>query len=81
MTIPPCVYRDLSDDAYRVDAVTGAEKRIEVWLCTWPTTLGAKPPWVESIIGKGLAITPATACPACPVRVAAAPTPSGEEKK
>lgn len=66
--VPPCVFRDLSDEAWRVSATTGQAVRCEVWLCSWPTTLGARPRWVERSIGAGLAIDPARDCVGCPVR-------------
>lgn len=66
--IPPCVYRDLSDEAYRVSLATGRKERREVWLCSWPTSLGARPRWVERCLGSGLAIEPESDCVNCPVR-------------
>ena len=69
--VPPCVYRDLSDEGFRVDFATGKEQMVDVWLCSWPTTLGARPPWVQQKIGAGLAITPKHDCINCPVRKAA----------
>lgn len=68
MGFPPCKFRDLSDEAYRIDAATGAETRIDVWLCTWPTTLAAVPAWLDRRIGKGPAIDPDRDCINCPVR-------------
>jgi hypothetical protein len=64
----PCAYRDLSDDAVRIDAATGKETSIEVWLCSWTTTLGATPPWHRRRVGGGIAIDPETDCENCPVR-------------
>jgi hypothetical protein len=68
MPAPPCVFRDLSDEAYRIDHLTGKQTLTEVWLCSWPTTLGAVPPWVKRTINGGLAIRPEHDCPNCPVR-------------
>lgn len=68
MGVPPCVYRDLADEAYRIDAETGAETRIDVWLCTWPTTLPASPGWFKRRIGPSPAIDPVRDCAACAVR-------------
>ena len=64
----PCVYRDLADEAYRLDPASGAETRIEVWLCTWPTTLSAAPPWMARQVGPSPAIDPERDCINCPVR-------------
>lgn len=66
MPTPPCIYRDLADEAWRVDAETGAETRTEVWLCTWPTTIAAAPPGI-----------PATGCVACK-RLAQLKTPNAK---
>lgn len=68
MTALPCKFRDLADEAYRYDPQTGATKRIELWLCTWPTTINAMPGWLRSKIGGGLAIDPEPDCVDCPVR-------------
>lgn len=70
LNVPPCVFRDLADEAFRIDAATGREERVDVWLCAWPTTLGARPPWVTRAIGSGLAIDPEKDCASCPVRKA-----------
>lgn len=67
MAVPPCMYRDLSDDAVRIDA-TGAETRIDVWLCSWPTTLAAVPAWFRKRLGPSPAIDPDPDCMNCPVR-------------
>lgn len=69
MSIPPCVYRDLSDEAFRLDAA-GKETRIELWLCNWPTTLAAVPPWHRRLVGPGLAIDVEKDCANCAVRKA-----------
>jgi phosphotransferase system IIA component len=68
--VPPCVFRDLSDEAYRVDLQSGTQTRIDVWLCGWPTTLmnTPKPRWVDRAIGHGLAINPEADCVNCPSR-------------
>ena len=66
--IPPCIYRDLSDDACEIDAVTGAERRIDIWLCNWPTTLTSVPDWFKRRIGSGPAIDPDRDCMNCSVR-------------
>lgn len=64
----PCAFRDLSDEAYRIDAETGKQERIDLWLCNWPTTLPAVPPWHKRRVGPGLAIDPDQDCENCPVR-------------
>lgn len=56
MPLPPCLHRDLADEAYRIDAATGAERRVDVWLCTWPTTIKAAPPWMAKRLGPSPAI-------------------------
>lgn len=68
MMADPCIYRGLSDEAFRIDAVTGRESQAEVWLCNWPTTLSAVPPWHQRLVGPGLAISPERDCATCPVR-------------
>ena len=65
---PPCFHRDLSDNAVSIDAATGDETRIDVWLCTWPTTIAAAPPWFPRRIGPSPAIDPERDCVNCPVR-------------
>jgi hypothetical protein len=67
MNAPPCVYRDLSDDAVRIEP-TGAQTKIDVWLCSWPTTIAAVPPWFPRRIGPSPAIDPERDCMNCPVR-------------
>lgn len=64
----PCAFRDLSDEAYRIHAETGNQERVDVWLCNWPTTLAAVPPWHKRRVGPGLAIDPDRDCLDCPVR-------------
>lgn len=68
MNIPPCMYRDLSDDAVQIDPATGAQTRVDLWLCNWPTTLAAVPAWFRRRIGSGPAIDPDPDCINCPVR-------------
>lgn len=69
MSAPPCVYRDFSDEAYVLGLSANAKlERIEVSLCSWPTTMGLRPRWVDRRIGSGLRIDPETDCPSCPVR-------------
>lgn len=70
--LPPCVYRDMSDEAYRLSS-PGKHERIDVWLCSWPTTLGPTPRWVRRSIGFGLAITPEHDCRNCPCQTATLP--------
>lgn len=69
MSAPPCVFRDLADEAFRLE-VNGNETRIDLWLCNWPTTLAAVPPWHRRLVGPGLAIDVERDCVACPVRKA-----------
>lgn len=66
--VAPCVFRDLADEAYRIDAGDGIDQRVEMWLCNWPTTMGPRPPWVARLIGSGLAIKPVIDCQNCSVR-------------
>jgi hypothetical protein len=68
MPFPPCIYRDLADEGFRIDAETGKETRIDVWLCTWPTTISAAPAWFTRRIGPSPAIEPDRDCMNCPVR-------------
>lgn len=78
MSVPPCSFRDLSDEAYRVDMATRRETRVDVWLCTWPSTMGARPPWVDRRLGAGIAIQPEIDCLNCPVRCSGKSFPTPE---
>jgi hypothetical protein len=64
MPVPPCVYRDLSDDAVRIEA-SGKETRIDVWLCNWMPEKPV-PPYIRRFLG--MAIEPERDCASCPVR-------------
>lgn len=68
MPLPPCLHRDLADEAYRIDAETGKEQRVDLWLCTWPTTIKVAPPWMAKRLGPSPAIDPETDCVNCAVR-------------
>lgn len=68
MSVPPCIFRDLSDEALCLDAQSGKTRRIDLWLCSWSTTIGAAPPWHRRLVGSGLAISPEKDCLTCPVR-------------
>jgi hypothetical protein len=71
-SLPPCIYRDASLEAYRIDAKTGKETPVTIHLCAWPDAypdrLVDAPRWVNRVIGSGLAIDPERDCIDCPAQ-------------
>ena len=68
LELPASLHRDLADEAYRLDPATGVEQRVDLWLCTWPTTIKAAPPWMARRLGPSPAIDPETDCANCAAR-------------
>lgn len=62
-----CAHLDVSEEAYSIDALTGKQEPIKVYLCRWLTDNAERlrdlPRWIDRQLGG--AIMPETDCPGC----------------
>lgn len=81
----PCQHLEISDEAYCIDAVTGATTPAIVHMCGWtennPAGFVNSPRWLVKRVFGFLAITPEHDCKDCPGYLSPSPPSTKDERQ